>query len=168
MAGLSPESLAAIRIVFFQECEAHLAQVETGLTALQGGDGDPETIGGVYRAVHSVRGGAGIFQLDALVRFSQAFEAVLAEVRAGRLEPGPDGLRLLRRAADRLADLIDAGRTGREPSSDGAAPLLAELAALTPGIDAPAGLGELDFTPRPMAFQPLSPAGRAPARPGEA
>src|SRR5258708_2466799 len=93
--ALSPESLAAIRIVFFQECEEHLAAIETGWRELQSGDTDPETIATVHRAVHSIKGAAGIFELDELSRFSRQFETALVEVRDGRLQPGPDTVRVL-------------------------------------------------------------------------
>jgi two-component system chemotaxis sensor kinase CheA len=161
MGGLSPETLAAIRIVFFQECEAHLAELEAGLTALQDGDRDPETINGAYRAAHSIKGGAGIFQLDALVRFAHQIETVLGEVRDGRLAPGPDVLSVLARASGLLAELVEAGREGRNPSPEPMATLGEQLAALTPRAPEPKAFDELNFEPRPMSFQPLRPAGRA-------
>jgi two-component system chemotaxis sensor kinase CheA len=160
MGGLSPESLAAIRIVFFQECEQHLAEIGAGLRALQGGDRDPETVNGVFRAVHSVRGGAGIFALDALVRFSDRFEAALAEVRAGRLELGPDILRVLLRADELLAELVEEGREGRTADPSRTAPLLEELASIIPERTEPSEFGALNFEPRTVVFQPLDPAGR--------
>jgi len=161
MGTLSPESLAAIRVVFFQECEEHLAEIEAGLSALQGGDRDPETINAVFRAVHSVKGGAGIFELEALVQFSHRFETALAEVRAGRLEPDPEILRVLLRAADVLADLVEAGREGRSMRADRMAPLSEELAALAPASAEPVEFDELNFEPRPVVFQPLGATGRA-------
>ena len=159
MGWLSPESLAAIRIVFFQECEQHLAEIETGLSALQGGDRDPETVNGVLRAVHSVRGGAGIFALDAIVQVSHRFETALAEVRAGRLALGPDLLDVLLRADDLLGDLVEAAREGRTVDPGRTAPLLAELASIIPESPEPSEFGELNFEPRTVVFQPLEPTG---------
>ena len=160
MGGLSPESLAAIRIVFFQECEQHLAVIETGLSALQGGDRDAETLNGVFRAVHSIRGAAGIFALDGLVQFSHRFETALAEVRAGRLELGPDILRVLQRADDLLAELVEAAREDRAVDPGRTAPMLDELAAIIPESPEPSQFGALNFKPRTVVFQPLDPAGR--------
>ncbi|HZC17118.1 MAG TPA: Hpt domain-containing protein [Caulobacteraceae bacterium] len=140
VGALPPETLAAIRIVFFQECEAHLAQLATGLCALQAGDRDPEMINAAYRAAHSIKGGAGIFGLDALVHISGRLEAALGEVRAGRLEPSSDILSLLSRAAQALADLVQAGREERDLADNRTAPLLEELAALTPARAEPTQL----------------------------
>jgi two-component system chemotaxis sensor kinase CheA len=161
MAGLSPEILAAIRVVFFQECEAHLAELGAGLTALQNGDSDPEILNRAYRAAHSIKGGAGIFELDALVRFSHQVETALGEVRDGRLAPGPDVLGVLARASSLLAELVEAGRERRDPSPEPMATLGEELAALTPRATEPKAFDELNFEPRPMRFRPLSPAGRS-------
>jgi two-component system chemotaxis sensor kinase CheA len=149
---LPPETLAAIRVLFFQECEAHLAQLATGLRALKDGERDAEVINDATRAAHSIKGGAGIFQLDALVRFSGRLETALGEVRAGRLEPGPDILSLLSRACEALADLVAAGREDRPADPAVATPILEQLAAILPERAAPA---EPDFTPRPAPFQPL-------------
>ena len=61
------DTMAAIKQTFFQECEEQLAELETGLLAIDGGDHDPETVNAVFRAVHSVKGGAGAFKLNDLV-----------------------------------------------------------------------------------------------------
>ena len=81
------DPLASIKITFFQECEEQLAELETGLLAMKDGDTDSETVNAVFRAVHSIKGGAGAFTLTDLVRFAHVFETVLDEMRAGRLTP---------------------------------------------------------------------------------
>ncbi|MGQ2989609.1 MAG: chemotaxis protein CheA [Brevundimonas sp.] len=100
------DTMDAIRTTFFQECDDLLAELESGLLALQDGEGSSETVNAVFRAVHSVKGGAGAFGLESLVRFAHVFETVLDEVRNGRLEPDGDLIGELLRAADLLADLV--------------------------------------------------------------
>jgi two-component system chemotaxis sensor kinase CheA len=152
--------LAAIRIVFFQECEAHLAELDAALVALKNGETDPETLNSAYRAAHSIKGGAGIFKLDALVGFSHQFEMVLGQVRDGRLSPAPEVLGVLSRAHGLLAELVEAGREDRTPPSERTATASQALAALaSPGAE-PQAFDALDFAPRPMAFQSLRPTGR--------
>ena len=58
----------------------------SGLLAIENGEADSETVNAVFRAVHSIKGGAGAFGLDALVHFAHVFETTLDEMRAGRLE----------------------------------------------------------------------------------
>lgn len=104
------DAMAAIRKTFFQECEEQLAELESGLIAIEQGDTDPERINAVFRAVHSVKGGAGAFDLEVLVRFAHVFETALDEVRNGRLAPDQHVLKIMLRAADVLADLVSAAR----------------------------------------------------------
>src|SRR5262249_1142859 len=65
----------------------------------------------VFRAVHSVKGGAGAFALEALVRFAHTFETTLDKVRSGKLKADEPVLKVLLRATDVLADLVQAAKT---------------------------------------------------------
>jgi two-component system chemotaxis sensor kinase CheA len=158
-SGLSPETLAAIRIVFFQECATHLADLKAGLTVLQNGGRTSETVNGAYRAAHSIKGGAGLFQLDELVRFSGQIETVLGEVRDGRLAPGPEVLSLLGRASHELADLVEAAREGRDLPPEPTAALGQALVALAPSEAEPSAFDALNFEPRALSFRPIRRSG---------
>jgi two-component system, chemotaxis family, sensor kinase CheA len=94
------DPLAAIRDTFFQECEEQLAELETGLLAMEQGERDPETVNAVFRAVHSIKGGAGAFGLDALVRFAHVFETTLDDIRSGKLAVEDEVMKVMLRAAD--------------------------------------------------------------------
>ena len=151
------DPMAEIKATFFQECEEQLAELESGLLAMEGGELGAETVNAVFRAVHSVKGGAGAFGLDALVRFAHVFETTLDEVRAGRLAASAEAVKALLRAADVLADLVRAARDGGEVDQGRCDAIAAELSALT-GIeeadDGDDGMGELDF--QPMQFAPIA------------
>ena len=101
-----------IKDIFFQECEEGLAELETGLLAMNDGDDDPETVNAVFRAVHSIKGGAGAFALDELVSFAHVFETALDCVRSNQLEPTRDVIKVLLKSSDVLADLTAAARDG--------------------------------------------------------
>ena len=157
------DPMEQIKATFFQECDELLADLEAGLMALETGEGDAETVNAVFRAVHSVKGGAGAFGLDALVRFAHVFETTLDEMRSGRLEPSAPVLQTMLRAADVLADQVAAARSGAVADEARAAGLAEELAAISgksvPSAEGAAGsdddlgaseediLGGLDFTP---------------------
>jgi two-component system chemotaxis sensor kinase CheA len=126
------DAMAAIKQTFFQECEEQLGELEIGLLVLQDGDTDPETVNAVFRAVHSIKGGAGAFNLDELVHFSHVFENVLDHLRAGRLAASGDVLKTMLRAADMLADLVRAARDGTAADTGRRDTLAAELRALDP------------------------------------
>eukprot|EP01039_Chlorochromonas_danica_P019137 gene19137-23131_t len=106
------DPLAAIKVTFFQECEEQLAELEAGLLAMEEGDHDPEIVNAVFRAVHSIKGGAGAFSLEDLVRFSHVFETALDRIRSGAIEADQEAIKLLLRSADVLADHVRAARDG--------------------------------------------------------
>ena len=56
---MSDDPFEAIKATFFQECEELLADLEGNLLTLESGSTDIEVINAVFRAVHSVKGGAG-------------------------------------------------------------------------------------------------------------
>ena len=131
---MSDDPFEAIKVTFFQECSELLGDLETNLLALETGEGDIETINAVFRAVHSVKGGAGAFGLEDLVRFAHVFETLMDELRSGRKECDDLTVKTLLRASDVLADHIAAAQ-GVAPPVDAArsAGLVAELEVLTHG-----------------------------------
>jgi two-component system chemotaxis sensor kinase CheA len=162
------DPLEAIKATFFQECDELLADLESGLLELEGGGGDMETVNAVFRAVHSVKGGAGAFGLEPLVRFAHVFETTLDEMRSGKLATEPAAVKVMLRAADILADHVSAARGQGAVDEAGSRRLVAELKALstggavaaeTAGTDAGEdivmveteveddGFGDFDFTP---------------------
>src|SRR5690606_32971162 len=122
-----------IKEIFFQECEEQLAELESGLLRLNDGDRDPETVNAVFRAVHSIKGGAGAFGLDDLVAFAHVFETTLDCVRSNRLEPTQDVLKVMLKSADNLSDLVAASRDGGSIDNARSRTLVKELEALASG-----------------------------------
>ncbi len=140
-----------IKEIFFQECEEQLAELESGLLKLNDGDRDPETVNAVFRAVHSIKGGAGAFGLDDLVSFAHVFETTLDCVRSNKLEPTQDVLKVMLKSADVLADLTNAARDGGSVDESRSRTLIRELEALAHG-EAPAAAEAP--APRPVAAAP--------------
>ncbi len=149
MATHDLDPMDAIRQTFFQECEEGLADLESGLMAMESGTGGPDTVNAVFRAVHSMKGGAGAFGLTPLVRFAHVFESTLDRVRSDQLAPEPPVLRVLLRAADCLQDLVRAAQSGTEGTPARVDAVAAELAALdgngAAAADADAADGGDDF-----------------------
>ncbi|MFW8596107.1 chemotaxis protein CheA [Cribrihabitans neustonicus] len=102
----------SIQDTFFEECEELLEATDEGLTAIEGGDHNPEVVNAIFRAVHSIKGGAGAFGLDDLVAFAHRFETVFDEVRSNRLDLDEKLIQLLLRASDHLSALVEVARDG--------------------------------------------------------
>lgn len=121
------DPMAEIKASFFIECEELLEAMQDGLEELDSGASDVETINVVFRAVHSIKGGAGAFGLEPLVRFAHRYETVMDAVRSGNLNIDPDLMKLFFRAADHLSDLVRVCRDDEAiPEAEGEA-LLVEL-----------------------------------------
>lgn len=141
--------MVEIRASFFIECEELLEALQDGLQAIDDGADDSETINVVFRAVHSIKGGAGAFGLETLVRFAHRFETVLDEVRAGRVKVEAEALKVFFRAVDHLSDLVRASRDGVDLP-------VAEMDLPFDALDA--FLGDKTFEDKPdeeIEFQPL-------------
>lgn len=137
------DPLAEIREGFFAECEELIEALQDGLSALAPEAPDPEVINTVFRAVHSIKGGAGAFGFSELVTFAHRLESVLDTLREGHLALTEPALKQLFHAADLLQDHL------RAAQQDTAAPegedcLRALEAALPDRTD-----------DDPMAFRPL-------------
>ena len=143
----------AIKQTFFLECEELLADLESHVTALTFGEGDDDTINAAFRAVHSVKGGAGAFGLDELVRFAHVFETFMDELRSGRKPCDEPAVRVMLHASDVLSDFVAKARgTIADMDMDRAATVTAELEALTHGGAAPIAAVSPESLPAPDAM----------------
>src|SRR5712671_2164686 len=101
-----------LKITFFEECNELLQSLEGGLADIREDTGDEDTVHAIFRAVHSIKGGAGVFGFAELIEFAHVFETVMDEVRKGNLATVPDVVDVLLRANDTLADLVEMARKG--------------------------------------------------------
>ena len=103
---------------FFQECDELLADLEHQLSVLKADASDPEPLHAAFRAVHSIKGGAGMFGFAQLVAFAHEFENALRLMRSGRVVMSEPILDATIQASDVISDLVQAARNGTafEPS----------------------------------------------------
>jgi two-component system chemotaxis sensor kinase CheA len=134
-------NLDEIQQIFFQECEEGLGALETAFADLKRDRYDDETINTVFRAVHSIKGGAGAFGHERLQHFSHHYETVLDLIRNGTLPLGPALIDLIVAAYDTLSDHVAAARgEGALPADQ---PMLHRLEAAANGDVGP-GHADLD------------------------
>jgi two-component system, chemotaxis family, sensor kinase CheA len=155
-------SLDQLKQTFFEECSEALQQIELGLPDIRDGSGSEDTINAVFRGVHSVKGGAGIFGFEDLVKFAHVFETVLDEMRSGKLAATEEIVGTLLQANDVLTDLISMSRSGDsippDFGSECRAALQQILRANSGGEEigddspAPADFDDIEFTPVQFNF----------------
>ena len=142
-----------LRETFFVECEDLLEAADTGLRQLADGNDDPEVVNSVFRAVHSMKGGAGAFKLTALVGFAHKFETVLDRVRSNDLALDDLVIRTLLRSSDQIADLVEAARNGTPDAAEAPADLMEELEKLAGEEEDSASL---TFAPMALDFSSMA------------
>ncbi len=117
----------SIRDTFFEECEELLEALVEGLAQMEQAPEDMEVVNAVFRAVHSIKGGAGAFALDRLVSFAHSFETVMDKVRDRELTVDEKLMSLFHRAGDHLSDLVEAARDETHLDDEAEAGLTGEL-----------------------------------------
>jgi len=128
--------LDAIQQMFFQESEEGLQALESCFATCREGGDDAETINTIFRAVHSIKGGAGAFGHEHLQTFAHHYESVLDQLRSGGLTMTPALLDVLVAAFDTLTDHVAAAQGERSTPDDSA--VLAALEAASHADAAPA------------------------------
>lgn len=124
---LDADPTASFKKTFFEECAELLNAAEGHLADLDAGRANADTLHAVFRAVHSIKGGAGAFGFAQLVRFAHALEALLDDLRAGSSGPSREVVALLLRAIDVLGDIVAAAQNATELTDGNAESVLAVL-----------------------------------------
>ncbi|MDA0211180.1 MAG: response regulator [Cyanobacteria bacterium FC1] len=104
---MQPEHQQRIMGYFIEEAKDHLTTLEQGLLNLQNTIEDPETINEVFRAAHSVKGGAAMLGINSIQRTAHRLEdyfKILKE-HPTRVEQKLESLML--RVFDALEELLD-------------------------------------------------------------
>jgi two-component system chemotaxis sensor kinase CheA len=147
-------SFEQLKQTFFDECSEAVQQIEAGLTDLVEGNSSTDTINAVFRSVHSVKGGAGIFGFQELVNFAHVFETVLDAMRSGKLPVTRAVVDALLPASDVLSDLIAMSRSGEAVPADFGCDCRAALEQLMKFESGP-GSPDDDGSPAPAEFEGL-------------
>jgi len=93
---------------FLEESNEGLETMESGLLNLQ--NADDESIHSIFRAAHSIKGGAGTFGFKQVTEFTHLVETLLDEMRDGRREVFKSDIEILLESVDCIRLLIEADR----------------------------------------------------------
>ncbi len=93
---------------FLEESYEGIEVMESGLLNLQPGDLD--AINAIFRAAHSIKGGAGTFGFDQVTKFTHLVETLLDEMRDGRRDISQSDIEILLESVDCIRLLIDADK----------------------------------------------------------
>jgi len=100
--------LSQFRQTFLLESAEHVASMETGLLELRSAPADVELLNSIFRAAHSIKGGAGSFGMTSLVHFTHSLENLLERLRSFEIQASDEVIDILLRSVDVLRALLDA------------------------------------------------------------
>ncbi len=94
---------------YIEESREHLAHIESDLLTIeeQGENINADLVNKVFRAAHSIKGGAGFLNLNTIKDLSHKIENVLCLVRNRELVPTPEVVNVMLISFDKLREMIN-------------------------------------------------------------
>ena len=94
---------------YIEESVEHLADIENDLLAIEsaGENLDEDLVNKVFRAAHSVKGGAGFMGLTNIKELAHKIENILGMIRSREIVPSSDVISILLTSSDALKNLIN-------------------------------------------------------------
>ncbi len=100
---------------FVEEAREHIRRIEEGLAGLKTAPADQENLNAIFRSAHTVKGSARMLKFVSISQTAHHLEDVLGAMRDQGLAYSPELGRLLTRAVDGLAALIEGIESGADP-----------------------------------------------------
>jgi len=163
-------NLSRFNEVFFEECGEHLAEMERILVSLGEREPEREELDAIFRAAHSIKGGAGIFGFEDMTVVTHVMESLLDRVRNREIAFQSSMIDLFLQAGDVIGMQLAGHRDGSPVSAQAVDQVRGRLEALIggalpqeeaprePAAEPPAPTGslrryQLRFTPHPEIFK---------------
>ena len=106
---MSLHDLSSFKNTYILECLELLADMEERLLALDRNSSNDD-LNAIFRCAHSIKGGAGAFGFTAIAQFTHILEALLDDMREGRIAPTRQVVDVLLQARDIVLNMVNAAR----------------------------------------------------------
>ena len=103
---------------FFDEADELLADMEQHLLELDPQEPDSEQLNAIFRAAHSIKGGAGTFGFSVLQETTHILENILDGARRGEMQLSTDIINLFLETKDIMQEQLDAYKAAQEPNAE--------------------------------------------------
>ena len=120
--------------VFFDEADELLAEMEKLLLALDVSAPDSEDLNAIFRAAHSIKGGAATFAFNDITEVTHMLESLLDRIRKGEMALTPDHVEAFLVSKDVLTMQMDGHHHGSSVDQDAVGSVCLRLKALSQGI----------------------------------
>jgi two-component system chemotaxis sensor kinase CheA len=124
--------MAEILKVFFEESFEGISAMESGLLSLEAVS-DREQINTIFRAAHSIKGGAGTFGFMEISEFTHSVEALLDEMRNGGRGINAEIVQVLLQSVDVMRDMLSRAQSEQPIANEHAQTITAQLARILAG-----------------------------------
>ncbi|KRE84914.1 chemotaxis protein CheA [Rhodanobacter sp. Soil772] len=130
---MSAVDLTQFHKTFFEESREGLDAMEAALLALDSGSTDHELVHTIFRAAHSIKGGAATFGFSDVAAFTHVAESLLEEVRSERRAVEAELIDLMLRSVDCLRAMLARSSSGQPVADADSEALRGELMRLASG-----------------------------------
>ncbi len=93
--------------LFVEDVDEQLTFMENALISMQEDGVDDESVGALFRAMHTIKGTAGMFGFDDVVGFAHVAENLLSDVRDGKVELNEEMIETFLQSKDHAQTLVD-------------------------------------------------------------
>ena len=107
-----------LRQLFFDEAGELCRQFEDSVLGLEANPEDREVLHGAFRAVHNLKGGAGMMRVQDVVVVAHRLETLLDEMRTGRRAVTRPAIDVLLGSTDVVRAVLQSARAGVTPSAE--------------------------------------------------
>ena len=140
---------------FFVEAVELLAEMEQLLLELDVAAPDAEQLNAIFRAAHSIKGGAATFGFTALTDTTHLLETLLDRARHGQLSLSAPMIDAFLETKDALQEQLPAYQAGKEPEPERVAQICAVLQQLALENGAAEAAPAPKAAPAPVAAEPV-------------
>lgn len=146
--------------VFFDESDELLAEAERLLMALDIASPDPEDLNAIFRAAHSIKGGAATFGMTDMTEITHVLENLLDKIRKNEMALTMEHVDAFLEAKDIIKMQVDAHRAGETVDETIVAEMKAKLQLMSEGESAPVAspaikTAPVAATPQPAPSKPV-------------
>jgi two-component system chemotaxis sensor kinase CheA len=141
---------------FFAEAQGQVESLEQNVLALEQESGNRDAVDEIFRAAHTLKGGAGTVEMTELAEFTHLVEDVLDSVRSGKAAVNEAVIDALLGSIDVIKAMLDARSRGSVYRGDTSA-IKASLSGLLPSGAAKAPHAKPSPSPAPAAPRSPSP-----------
>jgi len=101
---------------FIEEAREGLETLDTELVNLEQDPENQDTLGNIFRVMHTIKGACGFLGLARLEKIAHAGENILGKFRDGEIIANPEGITLVLKSVDKITEIVDyLSENGDEP-----------------------------------------------------